>query len=385
MGSTKPNDEYKKPQKYVPGPGDPVLPPQLSEFKDKTSDEILTEMNRMPFFMTELDDTDGAGGENVELEALKALAYEGEPHEIAENFKKQGNELYKAKRFKDARELYTKGIAVECEDRSLNESLFANRAACELELKNYRKCVEDCGKALTINPKNIKCYYRISKSFFQLSKLEEAKSAALFAKEKIDPENKSILSILSVIEEKEQELKLKEEKKKKEAQDRENEKIMLESAITLRNITNIKTQSPVELLNEGKIKLEDSMDFESQLIYPALIMYPTLDEFDFVGEVSELTTVQELIDLVMDRPQERFEKEGKQNFTPKKVLAFMETKAGGLIKAGKKIAFHDILKKVTPDVPLFDNALKIYIVPKAESEEWISKWDKQKALERRFL
>lgn len=47
--------------------------------------------------MTKLDETDGAGGENVELEALKALAYEGEPHEIAENFKKQGNELYKAK------------------------------------------------------------------------------------------------------------------------------------------------------------------------------------------------------------------------------------------------------------------------------------------------
>lgn len=69
MSSAKPNNDYKKPQKYVPGPGDPVLPPQLSEFKDKTSDEILTEMNRMPFFMTRLDDTDGAGGENVELEA----------------------------------------------------------------------------------------------------------------------------------------------------------------------------------------------------------------------------------------------------------------------------------------------------------------------------
>lgn len=37
--------------------------------------------------MTKLDNSDGDGGENVELEALKALAYEGEPHEIAENFK----------------------------------------------------------------------------------------------------------------------------------------------------------------------------------------------------------------------------------------------------------------------------------------------------------
>ena len=385
MSSVNANGGYTKPQKYVPGPGEPELPPQLSEFKDKTSDEILKEMNRMPFFMTKLDETDGAGGENVELEALKALAYEGEPHEIAENFKKQGNELYKAKRFKDARELYSKGLAVECEDKSINESLYANRAACELELKNYRRCIEDCSKALTINPKNVKCYYRTSKAFFQLNKLEEAKSAATFANQRIDPENKSILNMLSVIDRKEQELKAKEEKQQREAQERENKKIMLESAMTLRNITNIKTHSPVELLNEGKIRLEDPMDFESQLIYPALIMYPTQDEFDFVGEVSELTTVQELVDLVLEGPQERFKKEGKENFTPKKVLVFMETKAGGLIKAGKKLTFHDILKKESPDVPLFDNALKIYIVPKVESEGWISKWDKQKALERRSV
>ncbi|AJP91244.1 Cns1p [Saccharomyces cerevisiae YJM326] len=385
MSSVNANGGYTKPQKYVPGPGDPELPPQLSEFKDKTSDEILKEMNRMPFFMTKLDETDGAGGENVELEALKALAYEGEPHEIAENFKKQGNELYKAKRFKDARELYSKGLAVEREDKSINESLYANRAACELELKNYRRCIEDCSKALTINPKNVKCYYRTSKAFFQLNKLEEAKSAATFANQRIDQENKSILNMLSVIDRKEQELKAKEEKQQREAQERENKKIMLESAMTLRNITNIKTHSPVELLNEGKIRLEDPMDFESQLIYPALIMYPTQDEFDFVGEVSELTTVQELVDLVLEGPQERFKKEGKENFTPKKVLVFMETKAGGLIKAGKKLTFHDILKKESPDVPLFDNALKIYIVPKVESEGWISKWDKQKALESRSV
>ena len=67
---------------HVPGPNDPQLPPQLAEFKDKTTDEVLAIANRMPFFMTKLDDTDGEGGENVQLEALKALAYEGEPHKV---------------------------------------------------------------------------------------------------------------------------------------------------------------------------------------------------------------------------------------------------------------------------------------------------------------
>ena len=34
-------------------------------------------------------------------------------------------------------------------------------------------------------------------------------------------------------------------------------------------------------------------------------------------------------------------------------------------------------------MPLFDAALKIYFVPKTESEGWIAKWDRKDALERR--
>ena len=50
--------------------------------------------------MTKLDETDGDGGENVNLEALKSLAYEGDPDEIASNFKNQGNNCYKFKNTK---------------------------------------------------------------------------------------------------------------------------------------------------------------------------------------------------------------------------------------------------------------------------------------------
>ena len=41
-----------------------------AELKNKTTDEVLEELNRMPFFMTHLDDSNGEGGENMELEAL---------------------------------------------------------------------------------------------------------------------------------------------------------------------------------------------------------------------------------------------------------------------------------------------------------------------------
>ncbi|CCD24188.1 HSP70/90 family co-chaperone CNS1 NDAI_0C05290 [Naumovozyma dairenensis CBS 421] len=373
----------EKPHKYTPGPNDPSLPPQLSEFKDKTTDEVLKELNRMPFFMTKLDDTDGQGGENLELEALKALAYEGEPHEIAENFKNQGNDLYKAKRFKDARDVYLKGIQIENnKDVKIKESLFANKAACELELKNFRRCINDCKNALQLNPKNVKCYFRMTRAFFALDKLEEAKESVEFGL-KFDPENTSLINLHDTIIKKELQIKENELKILKEKKEKENLKIILENAIGLRHIMDIKTSVPPELIRDAKIKLDDPMDFESQLIYPAVIMYPTTNEFDFVAEVSELTTVQELLDLLMDRPKEWFQLEGHENFSSKKLIAYMETQSGGLIKAGKKLSFHDILVKDSPKVPIFYSALKIYLVPKAESETWLAKWDKTKALMRR--
>lgn len=306
------------------------------------------------------------------------MAYEGEPHEVAENFKNQGNDLFTVKRFREARDIYNKGIEIKCENDKINEALFANRAACQLELKNYRSCINDCKHALTLNPKNIKCYYRMGKAFYLLNNIEEAKESVGFG-QKVDKENKSLITLLEVIEKKDKEIKEKEAKVLREKQERKNFKIILDNAMGLRHITNINSSHPPDLLKDAKIRLEDPIDFESQLIYPALIMYPTTDEFDFVAEISELTTVQELLELILERPQEWFELPGHKNFTSKKLIAYMETETGGLIKAGKKMTFHDILKKDSPNIPLFDNSLKIYFVPKIESESWLAKWDKQKA------
>lgn len=373
----------QNPRRYKPGPNDPSLPPQLAEFQDKNADEILQELNRRPFFMTKLDDTDGAEGENVELEALKALAYEGEPHEVAGNFKNQANDLYKVKRFKEAREMYLKGIAIKCVDSKLNEALYANLAACELEIKNYRRCINYCQKALQYNPKNLKCYYRIGKAFFSLGKLKEARESVQFGLN-IEKDNKSLALLLQAIDNKEEEIEKNEAKKAEEQRKKQNLQFILDGSLKLRNITNIATSKPSELLQEAGISLEDPVDPESQLIFPALIMYPTTEEFDFVAKVGELTTVQELIDLVMQRPEEWFQMQGHENFSAKSLVGFMETQSGGLVKVGKKVTFHDIFKKEKPDVPMFDHAVKIYLVPKSESEGWVSMWDKSKALERRI-
>lgn len=54
--------------------------------------------------------------------------------EVAENFKNQGNECFKQgkKFYKDALLFYTNGLEVFCKDDKLNETLYVNRAACNL-------------------------------------------------------------------------------------------------------------------------------------------------------------------------------------------------------------------------------------------------------------
>lgn len=90
------------------------------------------------------------------LEAIRAMQYEGTRGEVALSFREQGNESAKEKKWTDAKEFYTKGIAVlnvkkaddkwekatdlEKEEKMLKEAreaCYANRALCNLELSEY--------------------------------------------------------------------------------------------------------------------------------------------------------------------------------------------------------------------------------------------------------
>ncbi|MBE7182398.1 MAG: hypothetical protein INR71_14540, partial [Terriglobus roseus] len=45
----------------------PPIPPSMASSKATTVDELIADMNRMPLFMTTLDETDGADGDNAAL------------------------------------------------------------------------------------------------------------------------------------------------------------------------------------------------------------------------------------------------------------------------------------------------------------------------------
>jgi len=166
-----------KDQPRSDGPAQPgaAMPPAMESVKQHSADEIMKMMNKMPLFMTTLDETGEDGGENIALEALKALAYEGTRAENAGSFREQGNEQAKLKRWVDAREFYDKALGalklpqkpqdaeegepdmdvveldpeVEAKkEKEIEEASLTNRALCNLEMSIYTPSAEQVLRAL---------------------------------------------------------------------------------------------------------------------------------------------------------------------------------------------------------------------------------------------
>jgi hypothetical protein len=92
------------------------------------------------------------------LDAIQALQNEGTRGEVAQSYREQGNEAAREKRWIDAKEFYTKALAVvtskldkwdKPEDpkeeekllRQVEEASYINRALCNLELSmSLRYC-----------------------------------------------------------------------------------------------------------------------------------------------------------------------------------------------------------------------------------------------------
>jgi tetratricopeptide (TPR) repeat protein len=112
--------------------------------------------------------------------------------EIAQNFKEQGNEYFKGKRYREALGFYKQGIDAKPENEAILEALLCNSAVCNLELsaylslvprwsdshivllENYGSVLRDCSKAISNNGKCSKAYYRSALALLALDRVDEA-------------------------------------------------------------------------------------------------------------------------------------------------------------------------------------------------------------------
>lgn len=378
-------------------------PPAMTETMSKTADELLAELNRTPLFMTSLDDTDGQGGENAALEGLKALAYEGTKAEVAGNFREQGNECARMKQWFDAREFYNKALAVlrgparpqdnvddddepdmnlgddqeldpeeeARKERQIEEASLVNRALCNLEMKNYRSCIQDCKATLLVNPSNVKAWYRSATACLALDKIAEAEDSCERGLA-IDAKNASLKTLKTKIAARKKHLEETERKRKERETKKRNEENALQLALRARNIKTRSTGADPDT-GDAKIALAEPLDPSSVLSFPLILLYPLHAQSDFIQACAETDSLGQHLEYILPVP---WDEAGE--YTHAGTECYLETSSGGLIKAGKKVPLGKLLAGGT--VEIVDGLVKVNVVPKARAQEWIAEFKKRKGL-----
>lgn len=278
---------------------DPNAPrPEWAFDPNRSLDEQL---NETPFFMTELPDN---LEDNVKLQALQALLYDGTPEENATNFKEQGNEAFKSGRpgYKDALIFYTKGIDQKPNDALLLAQLYNNRAAVHLALKNFGFAARDAALSISKDQSNVKAFWRAAKASLALEKIPEAekfcgKGLELF------PENSDLVSLVKEIQT--TKIRLEEEKARIEADKAES--IKLQKAMQQRGVRYHVDSEKLALIELGPGLLGSdapraTLDKKNRLLLPIVFMYPPLSQFDFIQSASEDTCLLDHLTEMFAQP-----------------------------------------------------------------------------------
>jgi tetratricopeptide (TPR) repeat protein len=346
--------------------------------------------------MTELEDND-------EVAALQALAYDGTPLENALNFKEQGNECFRAKQWADAKEFYGKGVAIlaaeerrrekglpsartgthegssdepdeVARERRLLEQLYVNRAACQLELGNFRACTLDCAGALRLNGGNVKAYYRSARALLALGKVGEADDACARGLA-VDGGNAALRALAGEIAAKAKEADEKRRREEERLAKVKREETVLRAALKARGIRTRSTEKPPEM-EDAKVRLvPDPADPRSSLTFPTVLLYPVHLESDFIKAFGEAESLDQHLRYVFPLPWDR---EGV--YTVNGVECYVETVGGGLAKIGKKVP---LLKMLSGgNVEIVDELVKIFVVPRAQAEGWVREYKMKKAAEK---
>ncbi|KAJ7283463.1 hypothetical protein C8J57DRAFT_1498519 [Mycena rebaudengoi] len=348
----------------------PQPPPQLS------MEERLAAFDSVPLFMKSLPDEES---DNPMLAALQDLAHEGTPDEIAQNFKEQGNDYFKGKRFREALGFYTQGVDAKPTDMSLQEALLCNRAACNLELQNNGSVLRDCSKALTLNPRSSKAFYRSALALMALERAEEALDCCDRCLA-FDPENKGVQTVRLRAQ------KLKEDTEKKERdrldklQKAKEAKYKLNVAFRERNMILIPNKDGSANPFAPHFDAEDPTD--STLIIPVFFLYPQYATSDVIPEFVEDTPFAAHISTMFppEAPPPSWDVKGE--YVDGQLVIYAMTHKKRLLKVGKKMTLRDVCSAARgkdgepkDGLEVKDGCLTFVVLPKGDAEKkWVDEY-----------
>ncbi|TFK73037.1 TPR-like protein [Pluteus cervinus] len=354
----------------------PAFGPQpLSDAEIKAK---LADLDSIPLFMKSLPED---ATEDPAIAALQSLAYEGTPDEIAQNFKEQGNEYFKGKRHREALGFYTQGIDAKPTDLTILEILLCNRAACNLELENYGSVLRDCSRAIGINPKSSKAYYRSALALTSLERFAEAIDCCTRCLA-FDQNNKAVEAINDKAT-KAKEIKDKKERAKREVIARaDEEKQRLKRALRSRNIVGVPRPDGSQNPYEPRFDPESP----NSLIIPVFFLYPQYATSDVIPEFVEDTTFAAHLTNMFPPQAPPPQWDTKGEYVDGKLVVFAMTRNKRLLKVGKNMSLRDVCnaakaKEGDPvdGLELKDNCLTFAVLPKGDVEKkWVEEYKKQR-------
>ncbi|THH18023.1 hypothetical protein EW146_g2901 [Bondarzewia mesenterica] len=349
--------------------------PEAPSFEDK-----LAAFDSIPLFMKSLPEEDSG---NSAIAALQSLAYEGTPDEIAQNFKEQGNDYFKGRRYREALGFYTQGVDAKPTEPALQEALLCNRAACNLELRNYGSVLRDCSKAITINHHSAKAYYRSGLALFALERVDECVDCCdrclVF-----DGENASIKALRRRASEKKEEKEKKEREKAERIAREQQERQRLTAAFTERNI--IEIPNPDGSANPYTPHFDPEDPTKSSIIVPVFFLYPQYATSDVIPEFVEDTPFTAHLAVMFPPQAPTLEWDQKGEYMDGQLVIYAMTRRKRLLKVGKKMTLKDVCRaaKAKEGEPkdgleLKDGCLTFVVLPKGEVEQnWVEEYKRSR-------
>ncbi|KAI0677475.1 40S ribosomal protein S7 [Trametes maxima] len=343
--------------------------------------EKMAAFDSVPLFMKSLPED---ATEDAAISALQSLAYEGTPDEIAQNFKEQGNDYYKGKRYREAIGFYDQGVEAKPTDQIILEALYCNRAACNLELQNYGSVLRDCSKAIGVNPKSSKAFYRSAMALIALERYDEALDCCDRCLD-FDKGNKAVQAT------RDKAAKLKEAKDRKERERQERlrqeqlKQARLRAAYKERNlivapVPDTVAQNPCEPQFDPEDPTNDT------LIFPVLFLYPQYATSDFISQFQEDTPFAAHISAMFPPNAAPPEWDQKREYVDGNLVVYGFTRRQRLLKIGKKMTLRDVCKagkekdgEPRDGLELKDGTLTFVVLPRGEEEQkWVEDFKKNR-------
>eukprot|EP01132_Coremiostelium_polycephalum_P005169 gene5169-6434_t len=294
----------------------------------KSEEEENNEWKNLPIFMEELPQDPNS---NESLKALQAITDESTPEERSESFKNLGNDYFKGGKefYSQALYYYNQALNVKCDNLKLNSVYLSNRAAVNLELKNYGHVIKDCTIAIEFNPENVKAYFRGAKASFALGKYKESIEFCDGGL-KVDSANKELKTIKENSQQKLDAI-AKREREKREAEERKKMEL-IEKSRQLKLHGMVLGEPKFEMTQytgggEESTKIHfESVDNNGIVIhFPVVFLYPEFGQSDYIKDFQDQDTFGDHLQVMFPPGTDYAPWDKEKAYTLDRIEVYFET------------------------------------------------------------